>query len=110
MLSRAYNHGDAARVKLFFKSYLAETRIPAAARTTTRLPYESGRPTPSITERDLTARRVWTRPEISRFYEDVRRGRYADRESEKLRIERDILAAASERRVSNPPVRNFGDK
>jgi len=104
MLSRAYNHGDAARVKLFFKSYLAETRLPAAARTAERLPYESGRPTPSITEADLAPRKLWRREEIAAFYRDVQKGRYADREAEKLRIERDILAAASERRVANPPL------
>jgi len=103
LLTRAYGFGAIDPVQAIFRAYAAE-QLPAAQRTAERLPFERGRPTPSITDRDLTARRVWTRPEISRFYEDVRRGRYADRESERLRIERDILAAASERRVSNPPL------
>jgi len=104
LLSRAYNHGDAARVKLFFKSYLAETRLPAAARTAERLPYESGRPTPSITKADLAPRKLWRREEIAAFYRDVQKGRYAGREVEKLKVEQSIAKAARENRIANPPA------
>lgn len=102
MLTRAYDGGYSERVAAFFKAYLAE-QIPPSQRTAERLPYEQGRATPSITERDIAPRRLWRREEIARFYEDVRKGRYADREVEKLKIEREIATAARENRIADPP-------
>ena len=102
MLTRAYNLGASDRVAAFFLAFLAE-QLPKSQRTSERLPFEQSRPTPSVTERDLTRGRVWTRPEIARFYEDVRRGRYADRDVERMRIERAIADAAKGGRVANPP-------
>jgi hypothetical protein len=101
LLRRAYHYGNADVVANIFKGWIIG-KLPG--RTIQPLPYQNTRRTPAPVD---TSRRTWTRPEIARFYEDVRRGRYADRESEKLRIERDILAAASERRVSNPPLQLF---
>jgi hypothetical protein len=103
MLHRAYNFGDTARVANFFRAYLAQ-QLPARARTQQRLPFEDSRPQPSVTETDLRPGRVWKRAEISRFYDDVRAGRYEGREGQRARIEAEIVAAARERRVLNPPI------
>ena len=106
MLRDAYQSGDASRVKNFFASYLMRQVVPPSQRTAERLPLEQGRPTPMVTERDLVPRKIWRREAIARFYEDVRRGRYAGREVEKLRIEKEITAAARERRIADPPLQN----
>ena len=53
--------------------------------------------------------RMFSRPEIARFYADCASGAYDGREAERLRIEHEILAAARESRVANPPVRMPND-
>jgi hypothetical protein len=104
LLRHAYQVGDAARCRNFLLGYLAE-QTPSVARTKERLPFESGRSRPRIGTADLTTPgRTWTRQEITDFYSDVMAGLYAEREQEKIRIEHDIVAAARERRVLNPPV------
>ena len=109
LLTRAYGFGAIDPVRNIFRAYVAQ-QIPAQQRTAERLPFEQGRARPAITDRDLTRNKVWSRPEIAQYFEDCRRGKYNGREAEKIRIEAEILAAARERRVANPPVRNFGDK
>ena len=105
LLQSAYAYGRDDVVLNIFKGYIVG-KLPG--RTSERLPYEGDRVS---TPADANSRqKIWTRPEISRFYENVRRGVCREREGEKLRIEQEILAAASERRVANPPVKNFGDK
>jgi hypothetical protein len=101
---RAFNAGDSTRVGHFFRSFIASRR-PARERTQARQPFEPGRRQPSVTVKDADDRRkVWTRPEIERFYSDCRKGLYDGRESERIRIEQSIINAGRERRVSNPPM------
>jgi hypothetical protein len=45
---------------------------------------------------------VWTNTEISAFYRDVTAGKYRSREADRVRIETDIISAASEGRVRQP--------
>ena len=86
-------------------------RIPANSRTQHREPFEEGgRWKPTITTRDLTHRRMWRRDEITRFYDDCRRGVYREREPERGRIEAEIIAAGREGRVLNPLVKMADEK
>ena len=104
LLHRAYHRGDGERVKNFFRAYLAQQFQPSS-RTEHRLPFEAGRSRPSVSVSEIDRRRVWRRDEIAGFYNDVRAGKYAGREAERLRIEAEIIAAAREHRVLNPPPR-----
>lgn len=129
MLREAYAGGDAVRTGRFFKAYLHEhtdpsRMLPAPAQTpppvTQGSPYNGGNghygngagrvdlaayaapgrasnatPGPGAPER-----RIWTNRDIQAFYEGRLKGRFKGREREADQIERDILAAAQEGRVS----------
>lgn len=129
MLREAYAGGDAVRTGRFFKAYLHEhtdpsRMLPAPAQTpppvTQGSPYNGGNghygngagrvdlaayaapgrasnatPGPGAPER-----RLWTNRDIQAFYEGRLKGRFKGREREADQIERDILAAAQEGRVS----------
>jgi hypothetical protein len=105
LLRQAFDLGASDRVAHFFRSYIA-SKTPPRQRTAERLPMEDGRARPAITRADVDGRRkVWSRAEISRFYADCRNGRYDGRESDRLRIEADILAAAQQQgRIADPPM------
>lgn len=114
LLREAYAQGDANRTGRFFKSYLAEHTAPPASRVPPhtngsamagRMRLEElaapGRAAASGTNGGASPeRRMWTNREIGAFYRDVQRGVYRSRQADKDRIEADILAAASEGRVT----------
>lgn len=114
LLREAYAQGDARRTGQFFKTYLAEhtappgSRVPAhtngsamAGRVRLEELAAPGRAAASGTNGGASPeRRMWTNREIGAFYRDVQRGVYRSRQAEKDRIEADILAAASEGRVT----------
>jgi FtsZ-binding cell division protein ZapB len=126
MLRSAYASGDAVRTGRFFKAYLqehtVETRMPTAASQTpgpvTQYPNGNGHYGNGAGQVDLAAyaapgrapnatpgpgageRRIWTNRDIQAFYEGRLKGRFKGREAEADRLERDILAAAQEGRVS----------
>jgi len=114
LLREAYAQGDANRTGRFFKSYLAEHTAPPGSRAPAhtqlngsagRMRLEElaapGRAAASGTNGGASPeRRMWTNREIGAFYRDVQRGMYRTRQADKDRIEADILAAASEGRVT----------
>ena len=129
MLREAYASGDAVRTGRFFKAYIHEhtadqRMLPAPAQTAspvTPRPVNNGNggyygngagqvdlaayaapgrasnatPGPGAPER-----RIWTNRDIQAFYESRLKGRFKGREAEAERLERDILLAAQEGRVS----------
>ena len=127
MLREAYAGGDAVRTGRFFKAYLHEhtdqTRMPTGtaqtlAPVTPRPNGNGGYYGNGAGQVDLAAyaapgrasnatpgpgapeRRIWTNRDIQAFYEGRLKGRYKGREQEADRLERDILLAAQEGRVS----------
>jgi hypothetical protein len=46
-------------------------------------------------------KRIWSTPEIGKFYSDVQKGRYKNRPEDKARIEADIVAATREGRIQS---------
>ena len=113
LLQGAFDAGQADRVKAFFNAYLSEhtaTQVPAQVPPHTPEQPGTGRPTledfaapgrGSTTPPSGGApeKRTWSQPEIAAFYRDVNRGVYAGKEADKLRIEQDIIAAATEGRI-----------
>lgn len=127
MLRSAYASGDAVRTGRFFKAYLqehtAQTRMPtASSQTPSPVTHPNGNGNGyygnGAGQVDLAAyaapgrapnatpgpgageRRIWTNRDIQAFYEGRLKGRFKGREAEADRLERDILAAAQEGRVS----------
>lgn len=94
--NEADQRNDAARIVSFFKTF--RDAHPA----TPPVPSKSGieyQLAPSSTRANDTppGKKVWTQPEIRRFYVDVRRGLYSAQDME--RIEQDIYAAQAEGRL-----------
>jgi hypothetical protein len=110
MLRRAFDMGDTARIRVFFTSWAA-SQLPQRQRTPHREPFEGGgRRQPTINSSDLTRGKLWTRDQITKFYNDCRRGAYDGREGERLKIEAEILRAGRENRVANPVMREYWQK
>ena len=125
MLQHAYSNGDAVRTGRFFKKYMAEHTVqsPPAAPQTGRQPRPPtggngyAAPASGVRLESLVVPgraaggsggsdgapqpRIWSRPEISRFYRDRTDGKFKGREQESDALERDILAATTEGRVLN---------
>lgn len=114
LLREAFGQGDAVRVGRFYKTYIAEhtaTQTPAptpaqtvlveqADRPTLESLAEPGRPTGSGPNNSgAPEKRIWTNRDIAAFYRDVQKGRFTNREAEKLRIEKDIFDAPLEGRL-----------
>jgi hypothetical protein len=102
-LRQAFDIGASDRCVTIFKSYLA-SQIPQRMRTETRLPYEDTAKKATVRpsqDRHSERQRIFQPGEIAKFYDDCRRGRYDGREAERLRIEREILAAAAQGRVAD---------
>jgi len=128
MLREAYASGDAVRTGRFFKAYLHEhtdqMRMPTAGPPQTAYPVTPqpngnggyygngagrvdlaayaapGRANNATPGPGAPERRIWTNRDIQAFYEGRLKGRYKGREQEADRLERDILLAAQEGRVS----------
>jgi hypothetical protein len=85
LLNQAFAAGDADRVLQFFRGFLADNAQQPGARTS-RMSADNSRP-------------IITTKDIDRFYENVRRGFYANREKEKMAEEAKIHKAVREGRV-----------
>lgn len=108
MLEVAQNNWDAPRVIAFFNAFMgnnpkySSNKPTQTTRSTPANELEQqvapGRPRNATAPNGQQAK-VYTRAEISRFFDEVRQGKYKGLESERNRIERDIFAATSEGRV-----------
>lgn len=115
MLNTAATNLDATRVIAFFRGYLDQTaavtpQAPGGNGPTPPQPRQPqvpiqtlvapGRPqSPTGQSVPQSNGRVWTRPEVAMFYDDIRRGVYANRHDERVRLEQDLIAAAREGRI-----------
>jgi hypothetical protein len=116
LLRDAAGSGDVDRTARFFKAYLKEHTAPGP--TAAPAPVQTPRPAEAANQLSLESlaapsraagtagtggapneQRVWTTTEITRFYDDVRRGKFAGRDDELRRTEQEIISAASEGRV-----------
>jgi sulfur carrier protein ThiS len=101
LLRRAELAGNTTAIVNLFKSFILEG-MPNRV-DNTPLPYQNARRTPAPSG----STRRWKRSEIRAFYDAARKGRYS--EAARARIESDILAAARENRVVDPPLKMIGD-
>jgi len=110
MLKAAWERHDAPRVGAFFKGFLAEEAAyrPAGSET-------PAKPAGKVSLEDLAApgraktaaasssapaeKPIVTSAQISKFYADVASGRYAGRDEEKMRFEKQIFEAQREGRI-----------
>ena len=112
LLKAAYERNDTARVKAFFKGFLAEEAAVAPRstdpdRTQTnqsgnKVPLEAFAAPGRAKSAAATApaeKQVFTRAQIAQFYRDVAAGKYSGREKEKERLERQIFEASREGRL-----------
>ena len=96
ILRRSEFYGNADAVVAMFKSFILE-QMPGRVDAHKPLPYGTARaPAPS------GSTRIWTRVEIRDHYEAARKGKLS--EAERARIEAEILAAARENRIKDPPM------
>lgn len=105
-LEDAQRNLDVERVAAFFRVWLQNNSGQAVAQPsvpTTQSELEKqvapGRSKNTGQPNTQQQARVWTRKDISKFYDDVRRGVYQGREKDRDRIERDIFLAQSEGRI-----------
>ncbi len=118
MLNAAYSAADAPKVTAFFKDFLREgiatgqvtpmaqlneqasppPRVAAVPLETLAAP---GRARPASGESPASPadKPIYTRAQIAAFYNHVRQGAYAGRETEKARLENSIFSAQAEGRV-----------
>jgi hypothetical protein len=111
LLTAAYNRSDANRVAAFFKGFISDEAAtnPASYSQPDHVAPRSNKvslETLAAPGRAKTAaasapaeKPIFTRAHITEFYSDVRRGKYAGKEAEKDRIEKDIFAAQREGRI-----------
>ncbi len=114
LLNKAVEDKSAARAAAFFQGYKREQQAvspqgasqPAASGPASqpgqRVPLESlaapGRAKPGASGAPQE-KPTYTRPAITKFYDDVRRGAFRGREAEQARMEADIIAATREGRI-----------
>jgi hypothetical protein len=113
LLGEAYARGDAKRTGAFFKAFQAEHTVvtqappppvaqtpqPGAGRPTLEDLAAPGRASGPGPSGATAEKRVWTTAQIQAFYRARTHGEFVGREAESLRIEQDIIAAATERRI-----------
>lgn len=112
LLKQAFEANDTARVVAFFEGYqnehaalspntpptaAPEGKKPAVDMATLAAP---GRPKGGGAERTQDGKRKWRQAEITAFYADVRRGVYKKDAKTKDTIEKDIIAAGREGRIT----------
>jgi hypothetical protein len=113
LLIGAFNKNDTQRVVAFFKLFTNSGGVPGSRAGTPqaqgadqppRLPLEAlaapGRGG-SGTAPVAPPKNVWSAQDITRFYDDVRRGRFVGREAEQRAYEADLMLAQAEGRVSS---------
>ena len=106
-LEEAQRQLDARRVANFFSTWMNSTGRASVAQSEGRASAPK-----SELEKQVTPGRsrntgtpaankgkVWSPQDITKFFDDVRAGRYAGREAERDRLERDIFAAQRENRI-----------
>jgi cellulase/cellobiase CelA1 len=91
LLNDAIARGDAPRVIGFFHSFVRETGGPADHQA----PAQSRQSRASA-----PSGRIYSRREISKLYDQHRRGAYVGREAEWARLEFDIIQAGAEGRIA----------
>jgi hypothetical protein len=112
LLNVAYQRNDGPRVVAFFEGYLRENAAVTPSATTSLAADQSA---PQVPLSSLTApgapkqgtagaqegagKRIWTRPEIQKFYSDLSAGKYAKRPDDAKKIEQDIFKAQVEGRI-----------
>lgn len=117
MLKAAFERNDSPRVAAFFGGFLAEEAVVGPAdggepdqggdakprKASDKVPLETfaapGRAKSAATQSVPAEKPFITRSEISKFYDDVRRGLYNGKEADKFRIEQMISEASREGRV-----------
>lgn len=95
LLDDATKKLDAARTVYFFTTYTASHPNGGAAQPPAEAiqpPAGGGAPDPTKTP----AGKIWTRADISKFYDDVRRGVYRGKAAEQRGIEAEIAAAQAQ--------------
>lgn len=95
LLTEATEKLDAARTVYFFTAYTASHPNGGAAQPPAEAiqpPAGGGAPDPTKTP----AGKIWTRADISKFYDDVRRGVYRGKAAEQRGIEAEIAAAQAQ--------------
>lgn len=105
-LDNAQNQLDARRVAGFFSAWQStnsnsvaqKTRVTAATQLEKQVMPGRGRTSSGATSGTET--KTYARPDVAKFFDDVRKGLYKGREQERDRIERDIFAAQREGRIT----------
>ncbi len=111
LLDRAFGSGDAARVVAFFKGYLNENaalqppqqdEAPPARKTPSKLDdmVAPGKPKGASGGAQQGEKRTWTQKQITDFYQAVNKGKYRNQPDKQAAIERDIVAAGREGRIT----------
>jgi hypothetical protein len=90
LLTSAYEAGSAERCRAIFAAFQARGVTPDERGQPQ--PYGDGRRPSGPRSADVGGK--YTRAQIASFYKDVARGLYAGREADRLRVERDIIAAS----------------
>jgi len=111
LLIDAFNKNDAQRVIAFFKLFVnngaapnARAGVPHApgANQPPKLPLEAlaapGRGA-SASAKVEEPKNIWSSQDITRFYDDVRRGKFVGREAEQRAYEADLMMAQAEGRI-----------
>jgi hypothetical protein len=110
LLLTAFEANDSSRVSIFFNAFKRDKQLvtptpqpPAALQPTVPLSslVAPGKGSASTTQppTDEDQSKIWDTSEISAFYRDVQRGKFAGREAEKARLENAIVKAGREGRV-----------
>lgn len=112
LLIDAFNKNDTKRVIAFFKLFVnsasapnsrASVPQPMGADQPPKLPLEAlaapGRGASASTKLEQQ-KNTWSHDDISRFYADVRRGKFAGREAEQRAYEADLMLAQAEGRIT----------
>lgn len=115
LMLKAFDRKNAHQVKSFFEKYTQENAAVVSNATGLEPSGQGGTETGSTLDlKDYIApgtprntgnagapkeKRIWARPEITKFFSDVQKGAYKDRTDDKARIEADIVAATTEGRI-----------
>lgn len=105
-LDNAQNQLDARRVAGFFRTWQSmnsgsvaqQTRTTSASQLEKQVMPGRGRTASSATTGNEA--KAYSRTDVAKFFDDVRKGLYKGREQERDRIERDIFAAQREGRIT----------
>jgi hypothetical protein len=107
LLEQAQQNFDAQRAASFFVTWQQLRAAPQPAPRTEAQPSEleqqvaPGRSKSVAPAGPDSGKPTYSRRDISKFFDDVRAGRYNDRQDERNRVERDIFAAQREGRISD---------